>query len=226
LQIRRLLDTLDIVSSARADGHIRLFSTLLIGHKQHGGEQRVLSWPFASDRLRGVNRQDYVFIRPPGIPAGAFQLRMDNVWFCKVLLLFSFVSNNDNGRKQHDCAFVSVLEEYTGRRRPGDIISIIHITRIFCIITFLKSPGWLGNVDSKMIYERKENKLVLYVVPLSSILGKLPLAPVGDTGTIPFCMRGEGADFEGASCDTVHGRGDGCRWWYVNPWALSWSTIE
>ena len=59
---------------------------------------------------------------------------MDNVWFCKVLLLFSFVSNNDNGRKQHDCAFVSVLEEYTGRRRPGDIIFIIHIIRIINII--------------------------------------------------------------------------------------------
>ena len=56
--------------------------------------------------------------------------------------------------------------------------------------------------------------------------GKLPLVPVGDTVTIPFCMRGEGAEFEGASCDTVDGRGDGCRWWYVNPWALSWSTIE
>ena len=89
----------------------------------------------------------------------------------------------------------------------------------------MQSPGWLVDVDSKMIYERKENKQVLYVVPMSSILGKLPLAPVGDTGTIPFCMRGEGEEFEGASCDTVHGRGDGSRWWYVNPWALSWSTI-
>ena len=28
-------------------------------------------------------------VRPPGIDKGGFQLRINNVWFCKVLLLFS-----------------------------------------------------------------------------------------------------------------------------------------
>ena len=27
-------------------------------------------------------------------------------------------------------------------------------------------------------------------------------------------------EFDGASCDTKPGEGDGCRLWYVNPWAL------
>ena len=40
-----------------------------------------------------------------------------------------------------------------------------------------------------MLYERKQNQQVLSVIPISSILGKLPLIPVGDTGTIPFSMR-------------------------------------
>ena len=75
-----------------------------------------------------------------------------------------------------------------------------------------------------MLYERRQNKQVLYVIPISSILGKLPLVPVGDTGTIPFSMRDELHEVDGASCDTKQGEGDGCRLWYVNPWALSWST--
>jgi hypothetical protein len=71
--------------------------------------------------LRGSNRQDYVFIRQPGIPHGAFELRMDNVWSCKVPLLFQVESNTDLGLKRHSYAFVTVLEEYSGPRRPGKL---------------------------------------------------------------------------------------------------------
>ena len=65
---------------------------------------------------------------------GGFQLRIDNVWFCKVLFLFSFVSQNDLARKRHDCAFVSVLEEYKGRRRPGSIY--LHIFYLYAYFTY------------------------------------------------------------------------------------------
>ena len=98
----------------------------------------MLCWPFASKKLRKTNRQDWVFILP-GTPLGTFQLRMDKVWFCKVLLLFSCVSKDDKGSKLHECAYVSVLEEYKGRRRPGFInsikwvICIIDIIDIICI---------------------------------------------------------------------------------------------
>ncbi len=40
---------------------------------------------------------------------------------------------------------------------------------------------WEGDV-----YERKQDK-VFYVIPVESILGMLPVVPIGDTGTIPFC---------------------------------------
>jgi len=46
-------------------------------------------------------------------------------------------------------------------------------------------------VNSAMVYERKSNKQVLYVLPITSILSKLPLVPVGDTGTAPR-RRGAG----------------------------------
>jgi hypothetical protein len=91
-------------------GHIVLYSTLVIGHTQHPGQMRVSSWPFVPKKL------DMVFIRPQGISDGAFQLRIDNVWFCKLLFLFKIDTMTDAGMEKHDCAFVSVLEEYNGHR--------------------------------------------------------------------------------------------------------------
>ncbi len=81
LQNGALLDTLHKLHTFRGTGHIAVFSTLALGHTKHSGKQRVPSFPFAVSRLRASNRQDFVFIRPPGISHGAFQLRMDNVCF-------------------------------------------------------------------------------------------------------------------------------------------------
>ncbi len=64
---------------------------------------------------------------------------------------------------------------------------------------------------------------VFYVLPVESILGKLPAVPVGETGTIPYCMLQHAEDFRGTAFDTREGAGDGSRWWYFNTWALSWS---
>jgi len=84
----------------------------------------------------------------------------------------------------------------------------------------------VSNCQSTIVYERREQAQVLYVIPVSSILGRLPLVPVGATGTIPFAMRRETADFPGAFCDKSANGGDGCRWWYVNSWALGWGTKQ
>ncbi len=66
---------------------------------------------------------------------------------------------------------------------------------------------------------------MFYVIHVESILGKLPVVPIGDTGTIPFAMRQNERDFVDAAFDTKEGSGDGSRWWYItgNTWALSWS---
>ncbi len=134
LQNRALLDTLQKLRSTRGSGHI--FNMLAIGHTKHPNEQRISSWPFAAKKVRGANRQrqDFVFIRPPGISHGAFEIRMDNVWFCKILLLFQVGSKPDLGLKRHSCA--SVLEEYAGPRRPVEslILLIPFIVLIVLII--------------------------------------------------------------------------------------------
>ena len=58
---------------------------------------------------------------------------MDNVWFCKILLLFQVESKTDLSLKRHSCAFVSVLEEYTGPLRPGELL-ILLIILIFLFV--------------------------------------------------------------------------------------------
>ena len=88
---------------------------------------------------------------------------------------------------------------------------------------------WLDKCDSKIIYKRRMQSQVLYVVTITSILGRLALVPVGDsdTGTmIPFSMRNKKPDFPGAICDSKRGAGDGNRWWYINSTALKWTTSQ
>ena len=65
-----------------------------------------------------------------------------------------------------------------------------------------------------------------YLYTGTSILGRLPLVPVGATGTIPFAMCRDTADFPRAFCDKSANGGDGCRWWNVNSWALGWGTKQ
>ena len=60
------------------------------------------------------------------------------------------------------------------------------------------------------------------MLPIESILGKLPVVPVGRTGTILFYMRDHARDFV-AAFDSSAGAGDGSRWWFVNTWAMGWS---
>ncbi len=81
---------------------------------------------------------------------------------------------------------------------------------------------WLLACSSRIVYERRPDNQVFYVLPVESILGKLLVVPVCETGTIPYCMRQHAEDFIGAAFDTREGAGDGSRWWYINTWALSW----
>ncbi len=59
---------------------------------------------------------------------------------------------------------------------------------VYYIYNFV-SAGWLKSIGSQIVYELDHRKTVLYVIPVEHILGKLPLVPVGDTGTIPHHLR-------------------------------------
>ena len=88
---------------------------------------------------------------------------------------------------------------------------------------FCVCAAWLESVESRVLYELDPKKPVLYVMPVLSILGKLPVVPVGESGAVPHSMC---AQFPGALAvvvaDHTPGAGDGCPVWYVNSWALGW----
>ena len=96
-------------------------------------------------------------------------------------------------------------------------ITIIDVILIIELIYFYLVS--LDSIGSRIIYELDHRNLILYVIPIQSILGKLPVVPVGDTGTIPHHLS---SHFSRAPGDRRPGSGDGCRMWFVNSWALGW----
>ncbi len=52
------------------------------------------------------------------------QGRIPHSHFCKILLLFKISTMTDAGMQQHECAYVSVLEEYNGPRKAGHIVYV------------------------------------------------------------------------------------------------------
>jgi hypothetical protein len=62
----------------------------------------------------------------------------------------------------------------------------------------------------------------IYILRVESILGKLPVVPVGDTGTILFSMLQDAEDFLGVALDTKERACDSNRWRYINARTLSW----
>ena len=90
----------------------------------------------------------------------------------------------------------------------------------YAYYSYYNISGWLESVGSRVLYELDYKNPILYVIPIESILGKLPVVPVGDTGTIQHCLRNH---FPNAPGDRRAGSGDGCRMWFVNSWALGWS---
>ena len=87
-------------------------------------------------------------------------------------------------------------------------------------------PSWwrmAGESGTKLLYEPE--KPVVYIVPITSILGRLPLIPAGDHGTIPAELRGRKRDlFPLGKCDEDRRPGTGSRLFYISSWAMCWPT--
>ncbi len=127
IQNQALLDTMPLLKPSGSRGHIILHNTLAIGHTKHDGEQQVSLGPFLKSHSQGSNHRDFIFIRPPGILKGDFVLEMNNVWFCKPLLLFEIESKTVSGVKRHRCVYVLLIYEYNSRRKQVSLLHISHI---------------------------------------------------------------------------------------------------
>jgi len=93
------------------EGHIRIYGVLQIGHKVHEGHQRLQCWPFPDRKFFGYNREDFVFVRPPGVER--FVLSPDNVWYGRLKLLF-IISVQVDGQDEPvdiECAYVAFCYE-------------------------------------------------------------------------------------------------------------------
>ena len=90
------------------------------------------------------------------------------------------------------------------------------------------TPRWwreAGESGTKKLYQ-PEPRPVVYVIPITSILGRLPLIPAGDHGTIPAAMRHRKKElFEYGECDKSAARpGTGSKLYYINSWAMCWPS--
>ena len=89
------------------------------------------------------------------------------------------------------------------------------------------TPAWwreAGESGTKKLYQ-PEPRPVVYVIPITSILGRLPLIPAGDHGTIPAAMRHRKKDFfEYGKCDQSARPGSGSKLYYINSWAMCWPS--
>ena len=86
--------------------------------------------------------------------------------------------------------------------------------------------NWLFKSESRRLYEMDAQLPRLYVMPMTCLLGKLSVVRAGNTGTIPYSMRGRAAEcYPGGKCDSSEGKGDGSQLYFVNPWTMKWSQI-
>ena len=154
--------------------------------------------------------QDYVFFIPPpqfyNGKRSRFNTPVDDCWYGRVALLFRFHVSTDQGwLMECTCAMIETLWDYC----PDE-----------------SRPWWrsTAHIGTKMLYLPKPDPLV-WVVPISSILGRLPLVPLGDTGTIPRSMNPRRqACFPQGICDKLDEPGSGSACFYINTWAMVWPS--
>ena len=110
--------------------------------------------------------------------------------------------------------------------------TLLHITAYITIIEQAYLPeSWITKCDLNLIYETLQGKEVVHVLPITSILKRLPAVRAGDTWTIQFgycsgCNSAHRYNHNLASADLSRGAGDSCPLFFVNSWVLGWSRDQ
>ncbi len=88
-------------------------------------------------------------------------------------------------------------------------------------------PDWWRQVayaGTKLLYQ-PEPKPVVYIIPVKNILGRLALVPYGAHGTIPYDWHPlRRSHYPRGMCDAQDRPGSGSRLFYINSWAMIWSS--
>ena len=102
----------------------------------------------------------------------------------------------------------------------------LHINYVNLLPRRSTPPWWreAGESGTKQLYQPEPHQ-VTYMVPITRILGRLPLVPVGDHGTIPASMSNRKHQlFKHGRCDEAGRPGTGSKLYYINSWAMCWPT--
>ena len=135
-------------------------------------------------------RQDYVFFIPPPPhyrgTLSAFSPSVCECWYGRVNLIFKMRIRTDSGSVMEcQCALIEIFFDYCPREGR------------------VRWPS-TAEIGTKLLYMPSPDPVV-YVVPLSHILGRLPLLPAGEFGTIPRSMsRKKAAVITVPAVTTVH----------------------
>ena len=89
-----------------------------------------------------------------------------------------------------------------------------------------RQPPWwreAGISGTKQLYQPGPEP-VIYIVPVTAILGRLALAPAGEHGTIPAFMLATPSAYPKGKCDEAGRPGTGSKLYYINSWAMSWPS--
>ncbi len=211
-QVTALLKTLEFQESASSNGHFALYNCLVLGHTKYNGVQRIYCNTFPGEIPAKPFHSSHC------LWSGSLASIMPPLLFCQILygmLGFCFCSQHlqwltldpspANAHLYQRWKHVTILRMVT----IITIISIITLyvlysSKLFRLAGICQFPGpllaWL-------------QEPILYVIPVESILDKLPVIPVGDTGTIQHNIHNL---FTGAPGDRQEGSWDRCRMWFVN----------
>ena len=90
-----------------------------------------------------------------------------------------------------------------------------------------RQPDWWRQVaytGTKLLYQPQPQPVV-YIVPIQNILARLALAPYGEHGTIPHEWHHlQGSHYPRGVCDSPNRPGSGSKLFYINSWAMIWSS--
>jgi hypothetical protein len=200
------------IQHARAFGLLKIIKILKLGHKDFSGSQYVRGCqPEKKTTAKfggSASGTDFVFfIPPPPFYSGDrrdFKAGLDSCWYGRVVLLFQFKVDADNDDELDcSCAMIELFFDY----RPLPLHRPLEWARF-------------GQGGTKMVYlpapdswHRGEGGAapVVYIVPVEAILGRLPLTPAGEHGTIPYTetQQFRQRDYPQGKCDEKDTPGTG-----------------
>ncbi len=141
---------------------------------------------------------DMVFISPLEISEDTFQIRMDKIWFCKLLLLFK-IHTKDRHRQSVQWVLLCVCARRVHRHTKTRSYFAYWIYSAYSDMLINHSLGRTVSFCNHL--QSQWTSTSLYVIQVSYTLELLPLVPVGSTGTIPFARKQELPDFPTAFCN-------------------------